>query len=93
MTIKKLNDVTIERYSYGDYIVEVEELNDEKNGLMWEFWLYRKGMCVKMFMSGEIANQPNMNPPRVYTKEDALELGFAQLEEDIEFYQENYECD
>ena len=93
MEIKKLGTVSIERYSYGDYIVEVEERNDEKNGLMWEFWLYRKGMCVKDFMTGVIANQPSMNPPRVFTKEEALELGFCQLEEDIAFYQEEYETE
>ena len=93
MTIKKLNDVTVERYSYGDYIVEVEERIDEKYGLTWDFWLYRKGMGVKSFMSGVIANQPQMNPPRVYTKKDALELGFAQIEEDISVYQDDYEND
>ncbi|MBR6859711.1 MAG: hypothetical protein IKM73_00120 [Acidaminococcaceae bacterium] len=93
MTIKKLNDVTIERYSYGDYIVEVEELNDEKNGLMWDFWLYRNGMGVKEFMIGLPANQMQSNNPHVYTKEEALELGFFQLDDHIKFYQENYECD
>lgn len=93
MEIKKLGTVSIERYSYGDYIVEVEEHNDEKLGLMWDFWLYRDGMGVKDFMIGLPANQMQSNEPHVYTKEEAMELGFFQLDEQIAFYQEEYETE
>ena len=89
--MKKLESVTLDRYECGDYIMEVEEKHDEESGLMWDFWLYRKNYGVKDYMFGLITNQPCENPPKVYTKEEFVELALANIDEYISGYAAEYE--
>ena len=98
--MKKLNDATFERYEfhsiYGDYIVEVEETEDPRAVVaskMWDFWLYKKGMCIKTYIVGIIANQMQANEPRIYTKEEALEMATYDIADQIEAYRNEYETD
>ena len=95
---KKLEDVTIERYEFGDYFVDVEEKTithplSKEDSLMWDFWLYGRNCGIKSYITGIIAEQKHMNPPRVYTKEDALSMVFPCMYEHITQYREEYETE
>lgn len=82
----------ITRYEIGDYIMEAEELWDSIGGHMFNFWLYRKGYGVKDLMFGWPVNQPDAKDGHtVYTKEECVELAFANLSEYIQYYREEYE--
>ena len=92
----KRQDAKIERYIFdelGGYIVEVEERNDSKFGLVWDAWLTKENFGVKSFMFGVIADQTQANEPHVYTREEALELIFANLIVYIEDFREKYESE
>ena len=89
--MRRLESRMIDRYEYGDYILEVEEYEDSTYGLMWDFWLCTKNGGLKELMFGWPADQTQAKDPHVFTKEEALDLAFWNIEDYIESYEEDIE--
>lgn len=88
-TVKK-----VERYQVGDYIMECEEESDPsvEYSTVYHFWLYRNGYGVKELMFGFPIDQRTAKiDAKVYTKDECLEIAFANIGEYIESYAEEYE--
>lgn len=83
----------VERYQYNnEYILEVWEEVDEKCGLTWYFTLARGTTGYKLDMFGIIADQTQAKEPHVFTKEEAIELAEANVEDYIPLYEEELDC-
>ena len=89
--MKKI-ETNVERYQYNnEYILEVWEENTEEDGLVWYFTLARGITGYKMDLFGLRADQTQANVPHVYTKEEAIELAEANVEDYIPNYEEELE--
>lgn len=78
--------VKVERFKVGEYYVEVEERVDPVHGLMWDAWIGRGNYGTKSYMIGILADQSGAKEPHIYTRDDALELIFAQFDKDVDIY-------
>ena len=88
--MKQIENATFERYTFGDYIVEVEEKPD---GVI-DFWLYKDGFGVKEYVFGIPLHQPHAKDGKTeYTKAEALDMAFCQMDDYIADYREQYEDD
>lgn len=88
--MKKIG-TNIERYDLENgYILEVWE-EQTKRGLMFDFWLQQTGTAYKLNMFGWPADQTQANEPRVFSKEDAIQLALANIDEYIKMYAQDIE--
>lgn len=87
----KLKTAKIERFAIGEYIIEVEEVHHPSWGKMWDAWVTKDSFCVKSYMFGVLANQTQAKEHHIYTKDEALDLIFANAEDYIEMFKEEYE--
>ena len=98
LTIKSLKEeleeikhekVTIERYYVGDHVIEVEKKNDYRGRELYEFWICGNGYGMKAHHIGWYTDQTQAKiDPKVYTKEEVLDLILNQIGEGIDFYDE-----
>lgn len=90
--MKKLKNPKIERYDFGNHILEVEEINDPIAGKMWEFWIYRKNCGHKSYVIGLPADQTKAKiNPKMWTKKETIDLVVDTLHRDICDYEEELE--
>ena len=83
--------VKVERFYLGEYFVEVEEKNDPQVGLMWEAWIGKGRYGIKSYSVGVIANQMQAKEPHIYTHDEAIELIFVQIDNDIRCFEDDIE--
>ena len=68
-----------ETYEYKDgFMIDITEVND-KYGLMYGAWVYHKDYGIKDYIIGVMAKDYN-------TKEDFIQTIFETVDDDIEFY-------
>ena len=72
----------VERYSYGSYIIEVEELDE-----VIYAWIYHKHCSVKMLMFG----LPIQQEYKRFTKDEILQIIDANIPSYVEYYREENE--
>ena len=84
--MKKLDSPAIERYEYNGYIIDVEERAEPDGGLLWDFWICAEQCGIKLHAVGILSSQPHMTPPRIYSKEEALDMFFCIVDDHIEYY-------
>ena len=83
--------ITVERYHFGDYVMEVEERDSKACGRIVDFWLYKESYGIKDYMFGLPFDQRQADEPKAYTKEELINIALSNLDEYIDKYFEQYE--
>lgn len=83
--------ITIERYHFGDYVMEVEERDSKTYGRICDFWLYKEHCGIKDYMFGLMFDLSQTPDKKIYTKEELIDIAIANLDDYIDNYFEQYE--